>query len=212
MSVNQWHNETLGQKVVEALRKNNFDAVYFDNKEDAVEHVLKFISPGMKVGMGGSMTLKELDILSKIEAKGAQILNHNLPGLTEEEKLKIRRQQLVSDVFLTSTNALTLDGYLVNVDGTGNRVSAMTFGPKKVLVLTGVNKIVKDTHAALQRIQLIASPKNNKRLGYPNPCVKTGTCMDCQGKTRICNIYSILKRKPSKTDITVVVIGENLGY
>jgi hypothetical protein len=162
--------------------------------------------------MGGSMTTADLGIMDKAAAKGAVILNHNLPGLSNEEKLAIRRQQLVSDVFLTSTNALTLDGCLLNVDGSGNRVAAMIFGPKKVIVVTGYNKIVPDLDAGYERLKLVASPMNNKRIGLPNPCVTTGVCQDCQGKTRICNAYTILKKKPSATDMTVIVIGEQMGY
>ena len=210
--IDNWHSEAIGKRVVEALKKNNFDAVYFENKEEATKHVLGFIEKDMKIGIGGSVSLNSLSLPDKAKEKGANVLNHNLPSLTPEEKMDIRRQQLLSDLFLTSSNAITLDGYLVNVDGTGNRVAAMTFGPKKVVVVVGVNKIVKDVHSALQRLQLVASPKNNKRLQIPNPCTETGVCVNCQGKTRICTIYSIMKKKPSATDITVVLIGENLGY
>lgn len=212
MSINEWHNETLEQKVVEALKKNNFDAIYLANKEEAIDHVLKFISPGMKVGIGGSITLNELELPKKAQEKGAQVLNHNLPDLTPEEKMEIRRQQLLSDVFLCSANGITLDGYLVNIDATGNRTGAMTFGPKKVIIVAGINKICKDAHSALERIQMKTAPQNNKRLNTPNPCTTTGICMDCKGKTRICNIYTIIKRKPVATDISIVLIGQPLGF
>ncbi|MBM7854558.1 hypothetical protein JOC37_000931 [Desulfohalotomaculum tongense] len=212
MNVQKWHHDTLGQRVVEALKKNEFDAVYFSNSEEAVQYVLSYISEGTTVGMGGSVTLNQLNIPEKARDKGARVLNHNLPDLSAEEKMEIRREQLTSDVFLCSTNALTLDGYLVNIDGVGNRVAAMTFGPRKVLIVAGVNKICTDVHSALQRIQLTAAPQNNKRLNLPNPCAAAGVCMDCKSKTRTCRAYSIMKRKPMLTDITVVVVGENLGY
>lgn len=212
MSIHEWHNETVGKRVVEALKKNNFDAVYCACREEAVQRVLEFISPGAKVGVGGSMTVQELGLLEKIAEKGATILNHNQPGLTPEQKLEIRRQQLVSDVFLTSTNALTMDGYLVNVDGSGNRVAAMTFGPKKIVIVAGINKIVPDINAAFNRIKTLASPKNNKRLNLPNPCTTTGVCMDCESKSRICNVYTVMKKKPLSSDITVIVVGDTLGY
>ena len=153
-----------------------------------------------------------LSLQEKAREKGGVILNHSDPSLSPEEKMAVRRQQLVCDVFLSGTNALTLDGWLLNVDGTGNRVAAMTFGPKKVIIVTGTNKIVEDLDSALERIRLKASPMNNKRLGLPNPCATTGVCMECEGDTRICNIYTVLRRKPSATDITVVIIGEELGY
>jgi hypothetical protein len=132
--------------------------------------------------------------------------------LTAEEKSKIRHEQLACQVFFTSTNALTLDGVLVNMDGVGNRVGAMTFGPDKVVVVAGVNKICKDINAALERIELVASPQNNLRLQTQNPCTLKGYCMDCQNKSRICNVLSIMYKKPLATDITVVIIGESLGY
>ncbi|MBO8137826.1 MAG: lactate utilization protein [Desulfotomaculum sp.] len=212
MSIQQWHNDTLGKKVVEQLKKNEFDAVYFSDREEAVKHVLEYISQGNTVGIGGSMTLQQLRIPELAREKGAEVLDHNLPELSAEEKMEIRRRQLTSDVFLSSTNALTLDGCLVNIDGVGNRVAAMTFGPRKVVIVAGVNKICKDVHSALQRIQMTASPQNNKRLNLPNPCAAAGVCSDCRSKTRTCRAYSIMKRKPMTTDITVVVIGENLGY
>ncbi|ATW28692.1 lactate utilization protein [Candidatus Formimonas warabiya] len=212
MSIDQWHHDRLGEKVVQALRKNEFDAVYFPHRQEAIEQVLTYISPGDAVGIGGSATLNELGIPEKAAALGAKILNHNLPGLSPEAKMDIRRRQLLSDVFLCSTNAVTLEGYLVNVDGVGNRVGAMTFGPKKVVIVAGINKVCTDEKAAFERISMIASPKNNKRLETSNPCLTTGVCCDCQGKTRICRIYAVMKKRPMVSDITVVLVGENLGY
>jgi hypothetical protein len=158
------------------------------------------------------MTVKGMGIQDKVQAKGGIVLDHGLPGLSPEESLSVRRQELTCDLFLTGINAITLDGWLVNVDGAGNRVAAMTFGPGKVIAVAGTNKIRKDLEAALERIRYLASPLNNKRLSRPNPCVKTGICMDCQGASRICNIYHVLKRRPASTDFTVVLIGESLGY
>jgi hypothetical protein len=146
------------------------------------------------------------------KAKGAVNLNHNDPGLTPEQKLEIRRQQLVCDLFLTSTNAVTLDGFIVNIDGTGNRTNAMTFGPKKVVIIVGTNKIRKNLDEALDRVSHFAAPLNNKRLNTGNPCTVTGTCAECDSKNRICRVYSTLRRKPGMTDITVVVIGEGFGF
>lgn len=207
-----WHNETLGDKVVKALQKNNFNAVYLNKAEEASEYILNNIKKGDKVGFGGSDTIKYLDLQEKMQAMGTEILDHNSPGLTADEKLNIRRAQLICDVFLCSSNAVTLNGELVNVDGTGNRVAAMTFGPKKVIVVVGVNKICKDEEAAFERIKMYAAPLNTKRLEINTPCCETGHCMDCKNDKRICRIYSVLKRKPSLTDLTVLVVGEDLGY
>lgn len=210
--VKNWHNETIGQKVVESFKKNEFDAVYFATAEEAASFIMEHVKSETKVGFGGSMTINNMGIQDKVKAAGGVVLDHGTPGLTLEEKMALARQELVSDLFLCSSNAITLDGRLVNIDGMGNRVSAMNFGPKKVIIVASVDKICKDEEAAFERLETVASPMNNKRLNTPNPCIKTGTCMDCQAKSRICRIYSVIRKKPMMTDITVVVVGESCGY
>ena len=158
------------------------------------------------------MTLRAIGAPDKVKALGAVILDHNAPGLELEAKLDILRAQLTSDLFLSGSNAVTLEGDIINVDGNGNRVAALAFGPKKTVVVVGANKIVRDLDEALERIETVASPMNNKRLEKPNPCAKTGTCEDCRGETRICRAYQILRRRPSLSDFTVIVVGENLGF
>ncbi|MCR6545581.1 lactate utilization protein [Dehalobacterium formicoaceticum] len=212
MSIQQWHRDTLGQQVTKALIKNEFDAVYVATRDEAVKEVLKYITPESTVGVGGSVTISDLEIPQKAAAMGAQVLNHNVPGLSDEEKMKIRRGQLLSDVFLCSSNAITLDGRLVNLDGAGNRVAAMTFGPKKIVIVAGINKICVNEKAAYERIEMIAAPMNNKRLNMANPCKEQGICSDCQTKSRACRIYSVLRKKPLLSDITVILVGEDLGY
>ena len=208
----QWHNDTFGEKVVKALEKNNFQAHYAVNRVAAIEKAMSLIPAGATIGVGGSWTLKELGIPEQLAKKGHTVYDHNIPGLTMEDSLALRRKELLCDVFLSSANAVTLDGQLVNTDGSGNRVAAMSFGPKKVIVIVGVNKIVSDLDAAMERIETVAAPINNKRLDRPNPCTITGMCMDCQGSTRICNITSILHKRPPAIDFHVIVVGEELGF
>jgi len=210
--VDQWHYETLGKAACEALKKNGFDAVYVATGAEALERVAALIKPGMKVGFGGSMTVKAIGVDAKAKELGAVILDHNAPGLDADRKMEILRAQLTCDLFISGSNAVTLDGDLVNVDRNGNRVGALSFGPRKTVVVAGANKVVRDIDEALARIETTASPKNNKRLGMPNPCVKTGTCEDCRGEARICRIYQILRRKPGMSDFTVIVVGESLGF
>ena len=207
-----WHNDVLGEKTVAALVKNRFTATYCKTASEAAEKILGQIPANASVGIGGSWTVMQIGLLDKLAGRGNEVLNHGKPGLAPEEALSIRRRQLTCDVFLTGTNAVTLDGKLVNVDGIGNRVAAMIFGPKKVILIVGVNKIVRDVDAAEERINMYAAPINNKRLNRPNPCTTTGQCMDCQGDTRICNITTIIRKKPSLTDIHVYVVGEDLGF
>ena len=207
-----WHNDIIGARAVAALVKNKFSATYCKTGSEAVEKILEQIPSSASVGIGGSCTVMQLGLLDKLASRGNEVLNHAKPGLTPDESAKIRIRQLTSDVFLSSTNALTLDGKLVNTDGVGNRVAAMIFGPKKVILVVGINKIVKDVEAAEERIKLYAAPINNKRLNCPNPCTKTGECMECQGDTRICNVTTIMKKRPVLTDVHVFVVGEELGF
>lgn len=208
-----WHIDTIGAKAVEALTKNNFKASYAKNRKEALDQVLALIPAGATVGFGGSWTTQaDIDLPAILEKRGHTMYNHGKPGLTPEEANEARLKQQTCDVFLTGSNAVTLDGKLVNVDAVGNRVAAMIFGPKKVVVVAGINKIVRDVEEAESRIELIAAPINNKRLGRPNPCTQTGVCMDCQSPTRICNITTILRKKPVLTDIHVIIVGEEMGF
>lgn len=208
----EWHKETLAKKAVEALKKNNFNAVYVATKEEAKQKVLELAGDSKSIGVGGSTTVNQLNVLEELQKQGKEILNHGIPTLSAEEKLQIRRRQLTCDCFISSTNAITLDGKLVNVDGTGNRVSAMIFGPQKVIIVAGINKLTKDVDSAMERIEMYAAPMNNKRLNIPNPCTQSGICMDCSGNTRICNVTTIIRKKPSMTNINVIIVGEELGY
>jgi L-lactate utilization protein LutB len=204
--------QAIGKKTCEALEKNGFEARYVETGAEALEYIASLVKPGMTVGFGGSQSVKAIGAHAKVAELGGKLLDHAAPGLTPEQKLETMRGQLTCDLFLASTNALTLEGELVNVDGNGNRLAALTFGPKKTVVIAGANKIAANREEAFARLELTASPQNNIRLGTPNPCVKSGYCMDCQGKTRICRVYGVLRMKPNLSDFTVVVVGEPLGY
>jgi hypothetical protein len=204
--------EARGQRTVAALKKNGFDALYIPTAALAAEKVLEFVHAGAKVGFGGSFTVKSMNIQELAASRGAVILDHNKPGLGAEEKTKILRAQLTCDLFISSANAVTMEGFLFNVDGNGNRVAALSFGPKKNVVVAGINKVVANLDEAYERLKAYAAPINNIRLQKPNPCVTSGYCADCALPTRICRIYHILKRKPSLSDFTVIIVGEELGF
>jgi hypothetical protein len=210
--VKNWYVEKKAQKAIEALKGNGFDADFFPTGEEAAKKVIEIAASAKTVGVGGSVTVRELKIMDVLEEQGKTILDHWKPSLSPEEILEIRRAQLTCDLFLSGTNALTLNGEIVNIDGTGNRVCAMTFGPKKVVILSGVNKIAGDTHDAVRRIHEVASPMNCRRLGLKAPCGETGLCYDCDSPHRACRITLILKRKPVLTDISVYIIGEEFGF
>jgi hypothetical protein len=143
---------------------------------------------------------------------GKEILNHGAPDLTPEERLAIARRQLTCDLFLTGSNAVTLSGALVNIDGNGNRGAAMFFGPREVIVVVGRNKLVDGSvQDAVERIKQYASPANARRLDLATPCATTGFCSDCNSPQRICRVTTIIEKRPRNTDIRVLVVNEEMG-
>jgi len=207
----QWYQELQVERTIVALKKNNFDARFFPKAPEALAEVWKMIPEGSTVGYGGSLTLTQIGFIEEAQKRPLKFLNPFAKGLSPEEGEKIRRQIFSADFFLASSNAITEDGKLYNIDATGNRVGPMIYGPKKVILLCGVNKIVKDIDEAQKKVQEWTAPMNVKRLGYKNPCGQTGECSDCASPERICNAYVILAKKPRRTDISVFIIGEFLG-
>lgn len=210
--LNDWAFAKKCEKAVEGLKKNGFNALYCQNSGEVFHYILNEATEAKSVGFGGSLSVADLKLADKLKGMGKEILNHNVPDLTPEEKLVILRRQLTCDLFLTGSNAVTLSGILVNIDGNGNRVAAMTFGPKKVIVVVGRNKLVDGSvEDAVHRIKSFASPPNTKRLGLATPCATTGFCCDCDSPQRICRVTTIMDRKPRNTDIRVLVVNEEMG-
>lgn len=210
-----WYDRLIVDRTLEALRRNGFEAFYVPDREEAASWILELVPGDALVGLGGSVTLREMGIPEILKETGHRVADHweaRDRGALAGEILEVRRQQLNSDVFITSTNALTETGELVNIDGGGQRVAAMIFGPRKVVVVAGVNKIVRDLDEGLNRARNIAAPMNARRLDRKTPCAKTGACSDCDSEERICNVTTIIHRRPRNTDITVIIVGEKLGY
>lgn len=209
----QWTFEQKCQKAVESLGKNGFSAIYCPTTDDAVAAVLTEAAGASTVGFGGSMSVAALKVQALLHEQGKEILNHGSPSLSREQKMEIMRRQLTCDLFLTGSNALTLNGELVNIDATGNRVAAMFFGPRKVVVVVGRNKLVDGTpHDAIVRIKGWATPPNAKRLSFNTPCARTGFCSDCNSPDRLCRVTTIIDRKPRATDMVVLVVNSELGF
>ncbi len=206
-----WYQERQVERTVKALRKNNFDAQFVAEAKDAAPAVFKMIPDGVTVGVGGSVTLSQIGFFEEAAKHAIKLLNPSVQQLSPEEFIRMRREILLADVFLSSSNAVTEDGKLFNIDGTGNRVGGMTFGPKKVILVCGANKIVRDITEAQKKVQERTAPMNAKRLALKTPCAETGECADCASPQRICNIYVVTARKPSRTDVTVLLVGEHLG-
>lgn len=199
------------KKTMTNLERNGFHTRFFSAKEDALDWLLTQVEKGQTATSGGSMTLEAMELGNKLEAKGVNFIRHGKPYGGQSAK-DIDRLAFSADVYFSSANAITEDGYIFNVDGSGNRVAALSFGPDRVFIVAGRNKICKDTEAAYKRNEEIAAPLNCRRLQKNTPCNHTGTCSDCDSPERICRIYTLMKRAPADSDMTVVIIDEDLGY
>ena len=205
------------QSLLQTLCANNLSAHYLPDRDAARAFVLSLIPEGAVVGYGDSLTLRQIGVVEALE-RGPYTFLNPWAAETVEENLRLKRRALTADVFVTGTNALTLDGALVNVDGHGNRVAAMLFGPEKVIVVVGINKIVPDLGAAMARIREVAAPQNVARhtnFDSMPPCGITGKCSDCRSPWRICNKTTIIRREYSNNKynpvMTIVIVGEELG-
>lgn len=204
--------------LIEKLNKNNITTCYFENRKQAFEKVMSMIPEGSVVGFGDSDTLRQIGVVEALEKGNYKFLNPWQDRITFEENIKLKKRALTADIFVTGTNAITLDGKIVNMDALGNRVAAMLFGPDKVIIVVGINKIVRNLKQALKRIKKKAAPLNVKR--HPEfdpmpPCGVTGDCEDCLSAWRICNKTVIIERQfdnyKYKPVITVIIVGEELG-
>ncbi len=208
----EWWIEERVKKAIEKLAAHDFKAIYAKTKEEAIQEIRKQITPGQRIGVGGSVTIRGLGILEKLEGEGYTIYDHWKPGLSNEKTIEVRKSQMTADLFLGSSNAITLNGELVNIDGIGNRVNSTNFGPGKVILVIGYNKIVDDVQEGIKRIKNVAAPLNARRLNIDVPCAKVGRCVDCNSPNRICRVIVIHERKPSLTDVLIILVGEELGF
>ncbi len=208
----EWLTEKTGTTCVKNLKNHKFDAHFVENEKEALSLIIPMISNFQTFGFGGSDTTRSIGLIEELESQNKTIMDHNKEGLPFEEVLDLRKKQSLSDCFFCSANAISMTGEIINVDGVGNRTNAMSFGPGKVIIVAGVNKIAKDIESALARIREVAAPMRAKSLNMDTPCAETGICIDCNSPMRICNITTILHRKPMLTDISVIIINKKLGY
>jgi L-lactate utilization protein LutB len=205
-------NQKRIEKTIDALEKNNMNGYYVKSKEELISKIEEIVKDGATVSVGGSMTLFETGIIDYLRSGKYNFLDRYENGLKPEDIKEIFRKTFYADAYFTSSNAITENGELYNVDGTGNRIAAITFGPDKVIVIAGVNKIVKDLDEARQRVKYVAAPANAKRLNRATPCTKVGHCMDCKSEQRICLKYSVMSRQSDKERIHVIFLNEQFGY
>jgi hypothetical protein len=210
--VPMWHKRIVLDQLSARLTARGFHAVILNTAGEIKDFIVKTIPAEATVGLGGSVTLRETGIDVLLKSRGNTVFDHWDSGKSAAENHETRRKELTSDYFLTGINAVTSDGELVNIDGAGNRVAAMIFGPKHVIAIIGYNKIASGMEEALWRIKNVASPKNSKRLGLNTPCAKTGHCMDCKPSSSICRITSVIAYKPMLTEFTIILTPLELGY
>lgn len=191
------------------LENHKFMVDIVDNRSEVIAVLDQYLCEGKTCSVGGSMSLVELDLLTYLENK--KDINY-LDRYNTNDPRQVFLAAMAADVYITSSNVVTMSGELYNVDGNGNRVAAITFGPHKVVVIVGENKLVANLDEAEMRMKSIAAPMNNVRLNRPNPCTKIGYCVDCNEATRICDSYLITKRSHTKDRIHVIIVRESLGY
>lgn len=211
MNVREMRNEVLGKRVVKALESRNMEAYYVKTKEEALAKALELIPEGSSISWGGTMSAKEIGLTDALH-KGNYDVYDREQVETREEKEQIAHQALNCDFFIGSTNALSEDGVLVNVDGNANRVAAFAYGPKNVLLIVGMNKVVKTEADAMSRARNEAAPINAQRFGVDTPCVKNGSCFNCKSPQCICCQILITRfsKVPKRTKI--ILVDENLGF
>ena len=196
-------------EIAKKLEKRGFTVHEAATAARARELLLDMLSDAETVGVGGSMTVKELDVADELLARGKKVFWHWLPGADANQ---MRRNAMFADVCLCSANAITEDGKLLFIDGTGNRAAALAFGPKRVILVIGSNKFSGDEAAATARIREQACGPNGRRLGLKTPCALTGQCLDCSSSQRMCNVFLKLEHCPGSHPVDIILVDEPLGY
>ena len=208
----RWLERKRTERCLKNLKRNGFDAHLSPTPQAACSQILAMISDYETFGIGGSETVRRIGVVEELRIMGKTLYDHWAAELSADEIQDMRLAQGRSDCFLCSANAVSEEGEIVNVDGIGNRVAAMTFGPRKVVIVAGANKIATDLPAALRRVREVAAPMRAKSLGMETPCAASGRCADCSAPQRICRITTMLHRPPMLTDISVFLVAQSLGY
>ncbi len=206
----RWHYEKEIEETLKSIRKNNMEGIYAKDREAALKEVLRRIPKNATVSHGGSYTLRELGMIENLKKGEYRYLREKISqrhSVSDEMKI----EDFSSDVYLTSANAITLEGELIVMDGFGNRAACLLFGPKKVLVVAGKNKIVRNLEEGMNRIREYVAPIHAKRRNWDLPCTKAGKCVDCKDPGKICNKIGILQYERDKERTTVILVGEDLG-
>ena len=200
-----------GQILVKNLKARHFDAYYCETKEEALKKALELIPKGASVGWGGALSAEQIGLMEAIHAGNYKAIDRSR-AKDQQERDQMQKDMMFADVFLTGANGLSMDGQMVNIDGTGNRVAATIYGPKSVIVVAGMNKVEDDLETAIHRARTVAAPMNNQRFNNDNPCSVTGTCGNCKNETCICNQIVITRHCRPVGRIKFILVGEALGF
>lgn len=204
-------NELLGATLVKNLERRHFEAYYCPTAQEASEKILGLVPQGSSVSWGGSMTIRDMGLTATFHDGDYAVTDRDL-GKNPEEVAALHREALLADYFITSTNALSEDGIFVNIDGTGNRLAAICFGPKNVIFVVGLNKVSPDLDSAIGRARSYAAPINSMRFLGKTPCATTGTCHNCTSLECICNQILVTRVCRPAGHIKVVLVGESFGF
>lgn len=203
--------EKRAQVLLKNLQSRHFEAYYCADGAAALEKALQLIPKDASVGWGGALSAEQIGLLDRVRTGAYQAIDRD-QAVDAQERVRLMKQCLMADVFITGTNALSLDGQLVNIDGNGNRVAAIVYGPESVIVVAGMNKVVDTLDAAVTRARTVAAPMNKQRFNLQTPCEMTGTCSDCKGDSCICNQILITRNCKPAGRIKVILVGEELGF
>ncbi len=204
-------NSRLSHKMIKNLEKRNFEAYYCPTSLEAIKKVNELIPDGSSVTWGGSMTIRDMGLTKSLHERNLKVLDRDLASDREQIE-KIYREAFSFDYYLSSVNAISEDGVIVNIDGNGNRVAAITYGPKHVIFIVGLNKVTSDVKSALARARSTASPINAARFDIKTPCQVDGICHNCNSEDSICNYIHFMRNSHPKKRHIVILVGEDLGY
>lgn len=204
-------NQNLANTMIKNMAKKNLEGYYCATSAEAVEKALSLMPEGASVTWGGSMTLTECGLMDALRTANYEIIDRDTAKTPEEARVMYSKQ-VMADYFLMSTNAITIDGELVNIDGRSNRVSCLCWGPQNVIIIAGMNKVAPDVESAIKRVRNMAAPANCVRLNKNTPCAQTGKCGDCYSQESICSQVLITRRSSAPNRIKVILVGEELGY
>ena len=211
MSPKEIANQNLANTIIKNMAKKNLEGYYCATSAEAVEKALSLMPEGASVTWGGSMTLTECGLMDALRTANYEIIDRDTAKTPEEARVMYSKQ-VMADYFLMSTNAITIDGELVNIDGRSNRVSCLCWGPQNVIIIAGMNKVAPDVESAIKRVRNMAAPANCVRLNKNTPCAQTGKCGDCYSQESICSQVLITRRSGAPNRIKVILVGEELGY